>query len=112
MRRENARFHLKRAHRIITSYRLTRRHPIGATIRSTLPQQHFFEMAWKAIWLIRTSLPIWFSHDFDAASSARASTVLMAIIFPFVVPWDYVTYHYCIRAGAPWWPRSGVHDVW
>jgi hypothetical protein len=71
----------------------------------------FFEMTWKAIWLIRIALPLWLSHGLDAASTAMASAVLMVVIFPFVVPWDYTIRNYVMKAGDPWWPRSGVRDA-
>jgi hypothetical protein len=70
----------------------------------------FFEITWKGIWLIRIALPLWLSHGFDAASTAMASAVLMVVIFPFVVPWDYVIRNYVLKAGDPWWSRSGARN--
>jgi len=71
----------------------------------------FFEMIWKAIWLARVALPLWLVHGFDAASTAMASAVLMVVLFPFVVPWDYVIRNYVMRAGDPWWPRTTSSDA-
>ena len=65
-----------------------------------------FEMAWKTIWLIRVGLPLWYGHRFDADSAALANAVLMVVIFPFVVPWDYVIRNYVVKAGDPWRTRS------
>lgn len=65
-----------------------------------------FEMTWKAIWLIRVALPSWWGDHFDAASQAMASAVLMVVVFPFVVPWDYIVRNYVRKTGDPWWPMA------
>ncbi len=63
----------------------------------------FFEIAWKAIWLIAVALPLWQSHEqigADVAETIRAC--LMAVIFPLVIPWRYVLDNFALNAGDRW----------
>jgi hypothetical protein len=63
----------------------------------------FFEIAWKAIWLIVVALPLWQSHEqigADVAETIRAC--LMAVIFPLVIPWRYVLDNFALNAGDRW----------
>lgn len=62
----------------------------------------FFEIAWKAIWLLRVALPLWFAHRIDAATAETVKACLMVAIFPAILPWDHVFRTYVTKAGEPW----------
>lgn len=71
----------------------------------------FFEMAWKAIWLARIALPLWLAHRTDAATTETAYQCLMIVIFPILIPWDYVFANYAKTPGDPWWRRAAPVSV-
>jgi hypothetical protein len=51
----------------------------------------FFEMTWKAIWLIAVPLPLWLSHSqIDAGTMDTIVACVWAVIFPIIIPWRYV----------------------
>ncbi len=50
----------------------------------------FFEIAWKAIWLVAIAAPAWAGHRMDAAMAELAAECLMAVVFLIIMPWDYV----------------------
>ncbi len=66
----------------------------------------FFEMGWKAVWLVRIALPMWFAHKMDAATADTFSDVLVIAIFPPLIPWSYVIRHYIRKPGDPWKRRQ------
>jgi len=65
----------------------------------------FFEMIWKAIWLIAIAYPLWTTHQIDAETSETVGACLMGVIVPIVIPWRYVFENY-IRAKGDRWGRS------
>ncbi len=63
----------------------------------------FFEMTWKAIWLLFVALPLWTSHaHVDDQTAATIQACLMAVIFPFLIPWRYVISTYLLQPGDRW----------
>ncbi len=62
----------------------------------------FFEMAWKAIWLVVVALPLWSSNAMDADTWDTAAACLMGVVFPLVVPWGYVAERFAIARGDRW----------
>jgi hypothetical protein len=63
----------------------------------------FFEMTWKAIWLLAVALPMWATHaPIDAATAATIQACLMAVIFPFLIPWRYVAGTFVLQPGDRW----------
>jgi hypothetical protein len=62
----------------------------------------FFEMTWKAIWLLRVALPIWSSHHMDADTAETAFECSLVIIFLAIIPWTYVFETYAKKAGDAW----------
>lgn len=62
----------------------------------------FWELAWKAIWLIRIALPLWIGGHLDPATAETAMECLMAILIAAVVPWDHVLRAYVGGAGERW----------
>jgi hypothetical protein len=62
-----------------------------------------FEITWKSIWLLAVALPLWASHapiGDDIAQTIQAC--LMAVIFPFLIPWRYVFSTFALQAGDRW----------
>ena len=62
----------------------------------------FFEVTWKAIWLVAVALPAWTAHRMDSDTSETAVECLMAAVFLAVVPWDHVVRRYVRQAGDRW----------
>ncbi|MBI3677182.1 MAG: hypothetical protein HY243_11275 [Proteobacteria bacterium] len=62
----------------------------------------FFELGWKAIWLIVVALPLWFAHQMDADTMATVYECLMGIIVLIVIPWHYVFATYVKASGDRW----------
>ena len=73
----------------------------------------FFEMGWKAIWLLRVALPLSLSGQLDDVTAETAVACLWAVVFPFVIPWGYVLATYVRKPADPWGrkvgePKSGL----
>ena len=66
----------------------------------------FFEMGWKAIWLLRIALPLWSTHRLDVATTETVFECLIAIVFPFIIPWSYVRSNYLVQPADPWRPGT------
>ena len=66
----------------------------------------FFELTWKAIWLLRVAVPLWSAHRMDPDTADTANQCLMAAIFLILIPWDYVFANYVKKAGDPWTRRA------
>ena len=62
----------------------------------------FFELIWKAIWLIAVALPLWSADKMDATNLETAQNCMMGIIVPLVIPWPYVWTHYVKMRGDRW----------
>ena len=66
----------------------------------------FFEMGWKAIWLIRVALPLWSGDRLDPATTQTLYECLPIILFPIIIPWSYVLENYAKKPGDAWRLRS------
>lgn len=62
----------------------------------------FWEMTWKAAWLLSVALPAWRSGTMDADTTGTALACLMAVIFVIVVPWGYVWRNFVAAKSARW----------
>jgi hypothetical protein len=63
----------------------------------------FFEMTWKAIWLIAVALPLWTSHaHIDDGTAQTIQACLMVVIFPILIPWNYVFDSFARQPGDRW----------
>jgi hypothetical protein len=63
----------------------------------------FFEMLWKAIWLVLVALPLWTAHrSIDADTQQTIQACLMVAIFPFLIPWRYVFTTLVLQPGDRW----------
>jgi hypothetical protein len=70
-----------------------------------------WEMAWKAIWLLKVALPLWAGGQMDAATAETAFEVGMVVIIPFAIPWRYVFANYVRKPGDPWIRRAPAAAV-
>ncbi|MBV9718083.1 MAG: hypothetical protein JOZ77_02105 [Candidatus Eremiobacteraeota bacterium] len=70
----------------------------------------FFEMTWKAIWLLRVALPLWLTHRMDADTAATTAQCLVVVIFLVLIPWRYVFQNYVKRAGDPWMRHAAASE--
>lgn len=62
----------------------------------------FFELVWKAIWLVAVALPLWSAHHMDPDTAASVPECLMGMIVPIVIPWRYV-FAVFVKAPADRW---------
>jgi len=62
----------------------------------------FWDLAWKAVWLLRVAWPQWASGELDAATTQTAIDCLAAVLLIAVVPWDYVYRTYVRGPGDRW----------
>jgi hypothetical protein len=62
----------------------------------------FWEMTWKAIWLLRVALPQSLGGGMDEATTQTAIECALAVLIAAVVPWDHVWRTYVIGAGDRW----------
>ncbi|MGN6148316.1 MAG: hypothetical protein ACTHPD_07245 [Rhizomicrobium sp.] len=50
----------------------------------------FWEMTWKAAWLLTVALPAWRSGTMNADISETTFECSLIVLFLFLMPWDYV----------------------
>jgi hypothetical protein len=62
----------------------------------------FFEMAWKAIWLLVVALPAWSAHQMDEDTAATVFACLIAVIYPLIMPWSYILAQFGQARGDRW----------
>lgn len=62
----------------------------------------FWEIAWKALWLLRVALPLWAGERLDAAAAETAMECLVAVLIVLVIPWDYVMRTYVTAPAERW----------
>lgn len=48
----------------------------------------YFELAWKALWLVFVALPLWRAGLMDANAAETARECLLAGVFLVVIPWE------------------------
>ena len=65
----------------------------------------FFELIWKATWIIAIGLPLRSSGQLEGEfSETWFANVLGLVIVPLVIPWGYVVRTYIREAGDRWTP--------
>lgn len=62
----------------------------------------FWEITWKALWLLRVALPLWVGGRLDAAAAETATECLMAALIALVIPWDHVLRAYILAPAERW----------
>jgi hypothetical protein len=63
----------------------------------------FWEMIWKATWLLSVALPAWQAGKMDADISDTTFACLMSVIFLIIMPWDYVWRNFVAAKSERWW---------
>jgi hypothetical protein len=63
----------------------------------------FWEMTWKATWLLSVALPAWQNGKMDVDTWDTTFACLMSVIFLVIVPWDYVWRHFVAARSERWW---------
>ena len=62
----------------------------------------FWEITWKALWLLRVALPLWAGGHLDAAAAETAMECVMAVLIALVIPWDYLLRAYIMGPAERW----------
>ena len=63
----------------------------------------FFELAWKAIWVLSFGLPLWQAGRLDADTAETLRACLLGVVLvPLVMPWRYAWDHYMAAPGDRW----------
>lgn len=63
----------------------------------------FFELIWKATWVVSIGLPLRVAGSLEGAfSETWFANVFGLVIVPLVIPWGYVVRKYIREAGDPW----------
>lgn len=71
----------------------------------------FFELAWKAIWLLTIGMPLRSSGQLEGAfSETWFANVMGLVIFSLAIPWGYVIRKYVRESGDRWTPSKAVAD--
>ena len=66
-----------------------------------------FELLWKFIWVVAVAWPAWNQGHLGSFGTATLYECLpVFILFPLVIPWQYVWAKYVRAHGDPWRPRS------
>lgn len=62
----------------------------------------FFELVWKATWLLAVAWPLWRAGPLDADTAETAKACLMGVIFLIVIPWRHVWRSYVAAPAERW----------
>jgi hypothetical protein len=65
----------------------------------------FFEITWKAVWLLRVALPATIAGTMDEVMSEMVVMLSVVGLVFLVVPWDYVIARFLREPGDRWWGR-------
>ncbi len=72
----------------------------------------FFELVWKAIWLLAIGLPLWSAGALDSATRATLSDCAFGVVLcVLVIPWGYAVRTYVRRPGDAWRPQAAPSMV-
>ncbi|HTV58319.1 MAG TPA: hypothetical protein VMJ93_05560 [Verrucomicrobiae bacterium] len=71
----------------------------------------FWELTWKASWLLSVALPHWLRGQWSTDLGTTTFDVGMIVIFVPLVPWSYVFDQFVKKPGDPWWRRSTAKPV-
>lgn len=63
----------------------------------------FFEITWKAVWLLRVALPAALAGTMDEPMVELVMMVSVVVLVVAVVPWDYVIARFVREPGDKWW---------
>jgi hypothetical protein len=71
----------------------------------------FWELTWKASWLLSVALPHWLRGQWSKDLGTTTFDVGMIVIFVPLVPWSYVFEHFVKKPGDPWWRHPAANPV-
>lgn len=71
----------------------------------------FWELTWKASWLLSVALPHWLRGQWNEDLGITSFNVGMIVIFVPLVPWSYVFEQFAKKPGDPWWRRPTANPV-
>ena len=71
----------------------------------------FWELTWKASWLLSVALPHWLRGQWSENLGITTFDVGMIVIFVPLVPWSYVFEHFVKKPGDPWWRHPTARPV-
>ena len=63
----------------------------------------FWEMTWKATWLLAVALPAWRSGSMTDDIASTTFDCSLIAIFLFIMPWDYVWRNFVAAKGDRLW---------
>lgn len=61
-----------------------------------------WELGWKVLWLLVVAIPQWSSDTMDERTWGVAASVLLVVLVPLAIPWDYAWARYVKAPGARW----------
>lgn len=63
----------------------------------------FFELTWKAIWLLAIALPLWRANQIDQGTAESIQACVMGVVVSVVaIPWRYVWAKFVRESGDSW----------
>lgn len=72
----------------------------------------FFELAWKAIWILAIGLPLRSAGALDASTRATWSDCVFGMVLcALVIPWGYAARTYVRRPGDAWRPQATRESI-
>lgn len=63
----------------------------------------FWEMTWKAVWLLTVSLPAWQNETMNADIASTTFDCSLIGLFLFIMPWDYVWKNFVAARAERFW---------
>ena len=61
-----------------------------------------WELLWKTSWLAIVAAPKMMAGTMDEATFSIAMQLVVVVLVPMVIPWDYVIANYFTKPGARW----------
>ena len=65
-------------------------------------QMLWWELLWKAIWLLVVALPLWRNGQMDDRTAEITAQCPLVVIIPFVIPWRCGLANYLSKGGERW----------
>jgi hypothetical protein len=71
----------------------------------------FWEMTWKASWLLGVALPHWLRGQWSRDLGVTTFNIAFIVLLIPLVPWSYVFEQYVSKPGDAWWRRAASAPV-
>ena len=63
----------------------------------------FFELVWKAVWLVTIALPLWLANAVDAGTAESIKACGMGVVICLIsIPWRYTWVKFVKEPGDRW----------